>query len=207
RLSSSADNVGPLARTARDCARLLHAIAGYDPTDPTSATEPVPDYEAALDGDIRGLRIGIPGNFFSDAVDQEVQAAFDAAMRVLSSRGASCVPLEVPNMDAVSTYASVLSRVEGAAIHAQWMRERPQDYSVHRSARLYAAYAIPAVHYVEALSRRGAIVRALGREVFTRCDVFATPTIRMKVPTLAETDIDAGAPGAVGAFAAISANT
>jgi aspartyl-tRNA(Asn)/glutamyl-tRNA(Gln) amidotransferase subunit A len=206
-LSFSADNVGPLARTARDCARLLYAIAGHDPADATSSTEPVPDYEAALDGDIRGLRIGVPTNFFLDGADPDVQAAFDGAMKVLEARGARCVPLEIPNMEAVNTYASVLSRVEGAAIHAQWMRERPQDYGIHLSGRLYAGYAIPAVHYVEALSRRGAIVRALGREVFSGCDVFATPTIRMKVPTLAETDIDAGAPGAVEAFAAITANT
>jgi aspartyl-tRNA(Asn)/glutamyl-tRNA(Gln) amidotransferase subunit A len=87
------------------------------------------------------------------------------------------------------------------------MRERPQDYSIHLSGRLYAGYAIPAVHYVEALSRRGPILRALGSEVFGKVDVFATPTIRMKVPTLAATDIDAGAPGAVEAFGAITANT
>ena len=59
-LSFSADNVGPLARTARDCARLLRTIGGHDPADPTSSTEPVGDYEAALDGDLRGLRIGFP---------------------------------------------------------------------------------------------------------------------------------------------------
>jgi aspartyl-tRNA(Asn)/glutamyl-tRNA(Gln) amidotransferase subunit A len=87
------------------------------------------------------------------------------------------------------------------------MRERPEDYSDHLAGRLYAGYAIPAVHYVEALSRRGPILRALGKDVFGKVDVFATPTIRMKVPTLAATDIDAGAPGAIEAFGAISANT
>ena len=206
-LSFSADNVGPLARTARDCARLMRIIAGHDPSDPTSSTEPVSDYEAALDGDVRGLRIGVPTNFFFDGVDPEVWTAFDVAMNVLESRGAMTVRLEVPHMDDISTYASVVSRVEGATIHAQWMRERPEDYSVHLAGRLYAGYAIPAVHYVEALSRRGPILRALGKDVFGKVDVFATPTIRMKVPTLAATDIDAGAPGAIEAFGAISANT
>jgi aspartyl-tRNA(Asn)/glutamyl-tRNA(Gln) amidotransferase subunit A len=206
-LSFSADNVGPLARTARDCARLMRTIAGHDEADPTSSREPVPDYEAALDGDLRGLRIGVPVNFFFDGVDSEVQGAFDAAMKILEARGARTVRLEIPHMDAVNTYASIMSRVEAATIHAQWMRERPEDYSVHLSGRLYAGYAIPAVHYVEALSRRGPILRALGREVFGVVDVFVTPTIRMKVPTLAATDIDAGAPGAIEAFAVISANT
>src|SRR6516165_7707510 len=200
-LCFSADNVGPLARTARDCARLLRTIAGHDPADPTSSTEPVPDYEAALDGDVRGMRVGIPTNYFFDGADPEVQAAFEIAMQVLESRGARTVRLEIPHMDAVNTYASIMSRVEGATIHAQWMRERPEDYSVHLGGRLYAGYAIPAVHYVEALSRRGPILRALGSDVFGKVDVFATPTIRMKVPTLAATDIDAGAPGAIEASA------
>jgi len=206
-LSFSADNVGPLARTARDCARLLHTIAGHDPADPTSSTEPVPDYEAALDGDVRGLRIGIPTNFFFDTAHPEVKSAFDAAMDVLQSRGAKTVRLEVPHMDAINTYASIISRVEAAAIHAQWMRERPQDYSVHLGGRLYAGYAVPAVHYLEALARRGPILRAVASAVFAKVHVFATPTIRMRVPTLAATNIDAGAPGAIEAFAAISANT
>jgi aspartyl-tRNA(Asn)/glutamyl-tRNA(Gln) amidotransferase subunit A len=65
-LSFSHDNVGPLARTARDCARVLRIIAGYDPKDPTSSREPVPDYEAAMTGDLRGIRIGVPTNVFFD---------------------------------------------------------------------------------------------------------------------------------------------
>src|SRR5215475_4333911 len=128
-------------------------------------------------------------------------------MNVLESRGAMTVRLEVPHMDDISTYASVVSRVEGATIHAQWMRERPEDYSVHLAGRLYAGYAIPAVHYVEALSRRGPILRTMASKVFGKVDVFGTPTIRMKVPTLAATDIDAGVPGAIDAFGTISANT
>ena len=87
------------------------------------------------------------------------------------------------------------------------MRKQPRDYSVHLGGRLYAGYAIPAVQYLEALSRRGPILRAFGKDVFSKCHVFATPTIRMKVPTLAATDIDAGAAGAVEAFGAISINT
>jgi aspartyl-tRNA(Asn)/glutamyl-tRNA(Gln) amidotransferase subunit A len=206
-LSFSADNVGPLARTARDCARLMRVIAGHDPKDPTSSREPVPDYEAGLTGDIRGLVIGIPTNFFFDGADSEVVAAFKTAVSVLEARGARTVPLEIPHMDAVNTYVAIVSRVEGATIHAQWMRDQPQDYAAHLSGRLYPGYAIPAVQYLEALSRRGPILRALGRDVFGKCDVFIAPTIRMKVPTLAATDIDSGVPGSVEAFAQISANT
>jgi aspartyl-tRNA(Asn)/glutamyl-tRNA(Gln) amidotransferase subunit A len=206
-LSFSADNVGPLARTAADCARIMSVIAGHDPNDPTSSTEPVPDYEAALTGDIRGLRIGIPENYFFDGIDPEVQAAFDAAMEVLKARGAILVSIVLPHMDAVSTYGGIMSRCEGATIHAEWMRRYPQDYAVHLSARQFGGHGIPAVYYLEALNRRGPILRAFATEVFAACDVFATPTLRTKVPTLAETDIDSGREGAIEAFGHVSINT
>lgn len=206
-LAFSADNVGPLCRTARDCAVFLREIAGHDPKDPTSAMEPVPDYEAMLDGDIRGMPIGIPGNYFFDDIDAEVLAAFHAACKVLEARGAILVPVEIPHMDAVSTYGSIVSRVEGGAIHAEWMRTRPESYAVHLSARLYGSYGIPATHYIEALARRGPILRAIGKAVFDHVRVFLTPTLRTKVPTLLATDIDAGTPGAEKAFMDLSINT
>jgi aspartyl-tRNA(Asn)/glutamyl-tRNA(Gln) amidotransferase subunit A len=206
-LSFSADNVGPLTRTVRDCARIMTVIAGQDPLDPTSAAEPVPDYEAALDGDLRGLRVGVPTTYFLDGADEPVAAALEAAVAVLAARGATVVRLPLPLMDAVSAYVGVISRVEGATIHAQWMRDRPQDYAVHLSARLYSGSAIPGTYYVEALSRRGPILKAFAAEVFGQVDVLATPTIRTCLPTLAETDIDRGPPGTEHSFMAVSANT
>lgn len=206
-LSFSADNVGPLTQTARDAARFLAVIAGHDPKDPTSAREPVADYEAALTGDIRGMRIGVPTNYFFDGIDPEVLAAFEAAVAVLKERGAIIVPVTIPHMDAVAAYGGVVSRVEGGTIHAQWMRERPQDYAVHLSGRLYPSQGIPGTYYLEAVARRGAILKAVAAEVFGVCDAFITPTLRMKVPTLQATDIDAGTPGAIETFQDVSLNT
>jgi aspartyl-tRNA(Asn)/glutamyl-tRNA(Gln) amidotransferase subunit A len=206
-LSFTLDNVGPLARTARDCARILSVIAGADPKDPTCAREPVPDYEAGLDGDVRGLRIGVPSTYFQESADTEVLAAMQAALDVLAARGAIVTPMVLPLMDAVAAYGGILSRCEAAAIHAQWMRERPGDYAVHLSARMYPGYAIPAAYYVEALSRRGPILKAFAAEAFDGVDVLATPTIRTVLPTLAETDIDHGPPGTEKRFMAISENT
>jgi aspartyl-tRNA(Asn)/glutamyl-tRNA(Gln) amidotransferase subunit A len=120
-LSFSADNVGPLTRTARDCARIMTVIAGHDPLDPTSSTEPVPHYEAALDGDVRGMKIGVPSTYFFEGADPEVAAAVEAAIAVLAARGALVARLGLPLMDAVSAYGSVVSRVEGASIHARWI--------------------------------------------------------------------------------------
>ena len=206
-LSFSADNVGPLARTARDCARIMTVIAGRDPRDPTSSHEPVPDYEAALDGDIRGLRIGVPTTWFLDEVDAPVLAALEQALAVLAARGAIVQRITLPVMDAVTTYGSIMSRVEAATIHAQWMRDRAGEYGIHISGRMYPAYAIPATYYIEAQSRRGPVLQAFCQEVFAKVDVLVTPTIRSCLPTLAETDIDHGPAGTEVKFMAVSANT
>ncbi len=206
-LSFSHDNVGPLARTVRDCARVLRVIAGQDPRDPTSAAEPVPDYEAALDGDLRGMRLGVPTTYFLDGLDAAVEQALEQALAVLAERGATVIRLPLPLMEAVLAYGGIVSRVEAAAIHAQWMRERPGDYAVHLSARIYAGNAIPGTYYVEALSRRGPILQAFAAEVFGQVDALVCPTIKTCLPTLAETDIDHGPPGTEHRFMALSANT
>ncbi|MGE0224866.1 MAG: amidase [Acetobacteraceae bacterium] len=206
-LSFSHDNVGPLTRSARDCARVMAVIAGYDPMDPTSAREPVPDYEAALDGDLRGLRIGVPTNVFFDGADQPVVDAIEQALAVLRGRGATVIRLALPLMDAVAAYGGIVSRVEAATIHAQWMRTDPQAYGQHISGRMYPGFAIPAPYYIESLSRRGPILKAFAGEVFGQVDVLATPTIKTCLPTLADTDIDHGPPGTERRFMAVSSNT
>lgn len=206
-LSFSHDNVGPLTRTARDCARVLAVIAGHDPLDPTSSREPVGPYEAYLNGDLRGTRIGVPNNVFLDGADDPVVQAMETALKVLEGRGAEIIRLELPLMDAVATYGGIVSRAEAAPIHAEWMRQDPQAYGAHISARMYPGYALPASFYIEALSRRGPVLRAFAKEVFGKVDALATPTIRTCLPTLAETDIDHGPPGTQHRFMAVSANT
>jgi aspartyl-tRNA(Asn)/glutamyl-tRNA(Gln) amidotransferase subunit A len=79
--ASSLDQIGPLGKDVRDCALLLQAIAGHDPLDSTSANLPVPDYPSALTGDIRGIRIGIPDEYFVEGMDPEVEAAILSSFR------------------------------------------------------------------------------------------------------------------------------
>ena len=206
-LSFSHDNVGPLARTARDCARVMTVIAGHDPLDPTSAREAVPNYEDGMDGDLRGLRIGVPINYFLDGADDPVLAAMETALKVLGERGATVSRFDLPLLDAVAAYGGIVSRVEAGPIYAEWMRSDPQAYGAHISGRMYPGYAIPAAYYVEALSRRGPVLRAFAAEVFSKVDVLVTPTIRTCLPTLRETDIDHGPPGTEHTFMAVSAST
>ncbi|TCH99985.1 amidase [Roseococcus sp. SYP-B2431] len=190
-LSFSADNVGPLCRTARDAARFLDVTAGACPGDPTSSKEPVAASEAGLDGDIRGLRVAVCQSWFFDDIDASVLKGFEAAMAVLKGLGAAVEVVKPGSLFAVATYTGIVSRVEGATIHQQWMRERAGDYAAHLSARIYGGNAIPATAYLEALSRRGPLLRRFCDEALGRFDIVATPTLRDRVPTRAETDIDA----------------
>jgi len=205
-LSFSADNVGPLCRTAKDAARFLSVIAGPCPGDPTSAREAVPDYEAALTGDIRGLRVAIVEPWFFDNIEEPVGKAFEAAVVTLQRLGARVEIVNPACLTAIAAYTALISRVEGATIHARWMRERAGDYATHLSARIYGGYAIPATLYLEALSRRGPLLRRFCEEALTGFDIVATPSLRTCVPTRAETDVDASTEN-WDRFMALSANT
>jgi aspartyl-tRNA(Asn)/glutamyl-tRNA(Gln) amidotransferase subunit A len=205
-LSFSCDNVGPLVRTARDAARFLSVTAGPDPRDPTSAAEPVPDYEAALTGDLRGVPITVVDEFCESA-EPAVMAAFEAALEVLAARGAVVTRTSIAAMRAINAYTAVVSRAEAAAIHASWMRERPADYATHISGRLHPAFAIPAHLYIEALAARGPLLRQFCAEALAPRGLVATPTLRVRVPTLAETDVDADPEANWDRFMGISVNT
>lgn len=205
-LSFSMDCIGPMARTAQDCALMLTAIAGYDHRDRTSSSQSVPDYAAGLDGDIRGMRIGVPDRF-RDSCAADVRSAFETSLAVLAQRGAVISSVILPSMDRLSAYSAIISRVELATLHATWMRERPQDYSASVSNRIYPNYRLSGVHYVEALRGRGAVLRKFIDEAFEIVDVLALPTIPDAIPTRAETDVDRRGQDAVKRFLSPATNT
>ena len=95
--ASSLDQIGPLTLTVGDAALTLNVIAGADAADATSAPDGVPDYTAALDGDVRGATIGVPSRMLESGVDAEVARAFRAALDVLAARGATLVDIELPH--------------------------------------------------------------------------------------------------------------
>jgi len=191
-LSHSLDTPGPLARTARDCARLLKVIAAYDPDDPSSSRRPVPDYEGATQRDIVGVRVGIPENYFFDHVTSDVGQAVQTAISTLQSLGAVLVRLKVPSPEPLAELSRVLAYSEASAIHGTWLRERAEDYSAQVRVRAMIGTVIPASIYIEALHLRPGLLREFVTEVFDACDVLLTPTLSIPVPTLAETDVGSG---------------
>jgi len=201
--SWSLDNVGPLARTVRDCARLMRVIAGQDPNDATSSSEPVPNYERALSGSIEGLRIGIPENYFHDGVNNDIRRCLRESLEVLESLGARLVRLRVPDPQLLLDLSNVITQPEVAAIHARWLRERVKDYSIWR-AGIDPGQVIPAASYLEAQISRSRLSREWISAVFARVDVLHAPILPRSVPTIEE--VMPGSPNNIPSIQVISRN-
>jgi len=191
-LAHSVDVPGILARTARDVARLLSVTAGHDSRDPRSSRLPVDDYEAGLEVSLQGLRIGVPANFFLDAVSEDVGRCLEESLHVLSKLGARIVPVRVPGPEHLTELSRVIVYSEASSVHASWLRGRAGRYSPQVRVRAATGLAIPAAVYLQARQLRPAVLRRFVEAVFSGCDVLHLPTLSIPVPTLAETDLGGG---------------
>jgi aspartyl-tRNA(Asn)/glutamyl-tRNA(Gln) amidotransferase subunit A len=192
-LSFSLDTVGPLARTAEDCALMLQVLAGADPADVTAESHPVPDMLARITQPLAGLRVGIPDRFFYDDLDPEVAAALDEARQVFQALGLRIVNVSIPDMKGAEAAATQIIAAEAAALHGNWLRTRPQNYSPQVRARLLRGLAVPAARYIDALRLRGDLLQRFLRDVFDKVDVLHVPSLAIQTPSLAESDVGGGA--------------
>ena len=196
-LSWTLDHAGPMTRTVADCAMLLQVIAGPDLLDPTAAREPVPDYAVALTGDVKGLRIGVPTNFFFDDLKPEAVTAVRHAIDTLKQLGATLVDVEVPHAELAPAAYNFVSHPEGACYHEQLLKDRAKadllDPVVRE--RLETAKFHLATDYIKALRVRTLLMETMTR-VFERCDVLAVPAGnpagKLEPPELAKSDIKPG---------------
>jgi aspartyl-tRNA(Asn)/glutamyl-tRNA(Gln) amidotransferase subunit A len=196
--ASSLDQIGPMAWTARDCALLLSAIAGHDPHDGTSATVVPADYAAALVGDVRGLRIGVPREFFVAGMQPAVEAAVRTAIAVLRDAGATVSEVSLPHSRYALPVYYLIAPAEASANLARYDGVRfgvrgaePGYWSALEQTRgagfgaevrrriMLGTYALSAGYY-DAYYRRAQQVRTLIRrdyeQVFGQVDVLAAPT-------------------------------
>jgi len=187
-LSQSLDTVGPLARTAQDCALLLGLMAGADPYDPTAVAGPLPDYTAAAQEPMKGLTIGIPTAFYVDDLDPEVARIIDETVAVLKHEGARVVQVELPDQRQLTAACQLVLAVEAAAFHKRWMIERPQDYGPQVLMRLQNGLAIPGVSYLEAMRWRGPALTAHLAAV-AGVDAVIAPVAPVAAPTIVESDV------------------
>lgn len=191
-LAWSLDHVGPMARSVADCALLLQAIADYDPADPGSANVPVADFSSGLEQGVRGLRIGIPREYFFDVVEPDVERLVREAVSVLEGLGASVEEVSLPHVQHAQVAGNVIMSSEAAAWHQAWLRERPSDYGADVLARMRGGLLVRAVEYLAAQQMR-ALIQQDFAAAFQHVDVVVGPTVPIVAPPIGRT-FEAGGP-------------
>ena len=175
------DTIGPLSRTVEDCAVTLQAIAGPDPNDAYTWDVPVPDYRAALDGDLTGKRVGVVKELlYADVVEPEVREAVSQAANALAELGAHVEEVSIPLTSHANTISSIL-RVEAPTNYRELIRNRLQEIE-HDNRISYLTWSLmPALAYYKALKLR-ALLRQQVLAALNNADVLLMPTMGIAAP-------------------------
>jgi len=196
--ASSLDQIGPFTKDVRDAATLLGVLSGHDQRDSTSVPQPVPDYAAALTGDIKGVKLGLPKEYMIGGLDAEVKAAVDAAVRQFTKLGAEIIEISLPHTDyAVATYYIIataeasanLARFDGIRYGARvdgenpielYARTRGAGFGAEVKRRIILGTYVLSSGYYDAYYLRAQKVRTLIRNDFLKAfetvDAIVTPT-------------------------------
>jgi aspartyl-tRNA(Asn)/glutamyl-tRNA(Gln) amidotransferase subunit A len=197
--ASSLDQIGPITKDVEDCAILMNAISGYDPRDSTSVNVEVPDYKQSLERDIKGVRIGIPVEYFIEGMDPEVEKAIQEAIDFFKKWGAEVQKISLPHTEySVAVYyiiataeaSSNLARYDGVkyGLRSKGYRDLMEMYTQSRAKgfgeevkrRIILGTYVLSAGYYEAYYRKASQVRTLMRkdfeEAFQRVDVILAPT-------------------------------
>ena len=207
--ASSLDQGGCFARSAEDCAHVLSAMAGFDPRDSTSVEQDVPDYTAALTGDVAGLRVGLPREYFAEGLEADSRAVIEAAVKQYEALGAEIVDIDMPHTDlAVSTYyviapaeaSSNLARFDGVRyghrceaprdLEDLYTRSRGEGFGAEVQRRIMiGAYVLSAgyydAYYIKAQKTRRLIAQDFQR-AFEHVDLIAAPVTQAPAFKLGE---------------------
>ena len=197
--ASSLDHIGPLTRTVKDAAIILRYIAGRDPQDSTSANVPVPNYEEEIEKPVKGLKLGVPKEYFGEGLDPEVRSAVDAAIQHLSADGCEVVPISLPHTAyAIPTYyviataeaSSNLARYDGVrygyrsrhprTLSEMYRKSRDEGFGAEVKRRIMlGTYALSSgyydAYYLKAQKVRTLLARDF-EEAFRQVDAIVTPT-------------------------------
>jgi aspartyl-tRNA(Asn)/glutamyl-tRNA(Gln) amidotransferase subunit A len=196
--ASSLDQAGPFARTVQDCAILLREMSGFDPKDSTSANIAVPDFEAALTGDIRGLKIGIPKEYRMEGMSAEIDALWQKGIAMLKDAGAEAVEVSLPHTKYALPCYYILApaeassnlarydgvryglRVPGGSIEELYENTRAEGFGKEVRRRILIGTYVLSAGYYDAYYRKAQRVRALIArdfdEAFQKVDAILTPT-------------------------------
>ena len=207
--ASSLDQIGPVTKTVRDAALIMNAIAGHDPQDSTSLNEPVPDYVASLENDLRGVRLGVPKEYMIEGIDPQVRVAIDAAVKQLNSLGAEIVEVSLPSTEYAVAVYYIIATAEASANLARfdgvrygYRAENPRDvldlygrtreegFGPEVKRRIILGTYVLSSGYYDAYYLRAQKVRELIRQdfarVFENVDALISPTSPVAAFTLGE---------------------
>ncbi|MCS7206718.1 MAG: aspartyl/glutamyl-tRNA amidotransferase subunit A [Dehalococcoidia bacterium] len=180
-LSWSLDHVGPLARTVEDAAIALQVIAGHDPKDPATAPVRVPHYLRALDGKVKGIRVGVPKQVYFEEADGEVIQAVREGLEVLAELGCRVEEVSLPHLRDAAHAGAIISWTEAAAVHARWFPARRADYGPDCTERITQGMLTTAVQYVQAQQARRLLIQEM-QQVLEQVDVLVGPTCPYPAP-------------------------
>jgi aspartyl-tRNA(Asn)/glutamyl-tRNA(Gln) amidotransferase subunit A len=211
--ASSLDQIGPLTKTVRDSALIMNVIAGHDPQDSTSLSEPVPDYTANLGSDLRGVRLGLPKEYMIEGTDSQVKAAINAAVKQLNSLGAEIMDISLPHTDYAIAVYYILATAEASANLARfdgvrygyrtenpkdmldlYGRTREQGFGAEVKRRIILGTYVLSSGYYDAYYLRAQKVRELIRQDFAKAfekfDALISPTSPVPAFKLGERTAD-----------------
>ncbi len=196
--ASSLDRIGPFAKNVKDVAAVLRVIAGRDPNDSTSTTTPVPDYQSEIQKPVKGLRLGIPKEYFGAGMDGEVRKKIEAGLEIYKRLGCELVDIHMPHTDyAIATYyiiataeaSSNLARYDGVryglrvdsdSLLSMYRKTRGAGFGAEVKRRIVLGTYVLSAGYYDAYYLKGQKVRALiakdFRDAFTKVDAIVTPT-------------------------------
>jgi aspartyl-tRNA(Asn)/glutamyl-tRNA(Gln) amidotransferase subunit A len=179
----SLDHPAPMTRTVEDVAIMLQAIAGYDPNDPSTVNIGLPDYQAAMRKDIKGLKLALPVNYFFDEIEPEVEKVFKETLRVFVGLGASVEEITIPEIEFVPVAGSYISPAEQFTYHEKYIRNHFQDYSSNVRERILTGSVILATDYIKSQQYRNLLRRNV-HKILERFDALLTPTTAATAPKI-----------------------
>ena len=187
-LDYSLDHMGPLAQCVRDAALALNIISGFDPRDETSSRRPVVPYLPVAPLSIRGVRVGLPENFYFERVSPSVAASVRQAARLSEQEGAVVVPLRVPDIAELNAIGRIILLSEASATMEKYLHRR-EDFGSDVLALLDQGRLLPATDYINAQRVRRMLIQGF-QSVWKQVDCLITPTTPTSAPKIGQSTID-----------------
>ena len=187
-LAWSLDHVGPMCRSARDCALMLGPLAGYDPRDPTTSVLPVPDYTGALSGNVKGLRVGVLRAYFLESTGLALRQSVEEAVKTLQGMGATVEDVALPSIGLAAAATFAVIGPEAYAYHEDWLKTRAAEYGDDVRERLRAGAFVSASDYLKG-QRARVLLRKDVDAALARLDVLVCATTPVVATALGQSEV------------------